>query len=170
MKKIIQSTLLLLAILLPVAITAQPIKADGDNFAQYIKIDGIYYLLFNNGEATVTRNDYGNYFAHAYEGDVVIPPTVNYNGSTYTVTAIGDDAFGYSGQLTSVAIPNTVKSIGKKEFQVCSSLQASIFPAQSLALAIVPSGGVLMRQASTFPPRSPASARGLSQAASALKT
>ena len=128
MKKIIPSTLLLLAILLPVAITAQPIKANGDNFAQYIKIDGIYYLLFNNGEATVTRNDYGNYFAHAYEGDVVIPPTVNYNGSTYTVTAIGDDAFGYSGQLTSVAIPNTAKSIGKKAFQVCSSLPSIDIP------------------------------------------
>ena len=51
-----------------------------------------------------------------------IPETVIYNGSTYSVTSIGNSAFSYCYSLTSVTIPNSVTSIGNYAFSRCSSL------------------------------------------------
>ncbi len=49
-------------------------------------------------------------------GNVVIPESVTIKGKAYPVTSIGDNVFnGYSG-LTSVTIPNSVKSIGSQAF------------------------------------------------------
>ena len=52
------------------------------------EIDGIYYN-FNDTEATVTSGD------NQYSGDVVIPRTVNYNNTDYSVTNVGYGAFSY---------------------------------------------------------------------------
>ena len=49
-------------------------------------------------------------------GAVTIPPTVEHGPNTYTVTAIGNEAFEHN-QLTGVIIPNTVTSIGKEAFR-----------------------------------------------------
>jgi len=49
--------------------------------------------------------------------DIVIPSTVSHQGVEYTVTAIGERAFfNRQRKLTSVVIPNTVKSIGHSAF------------------------------------------------------
>ena len=53
---------------------------------------------------------------------VTIPETVTYNGTTYSVTSIGDDAFFDCRSLTSITIPNSVTSIGDYAFAYCSSL------------------------------------------------
>jgi len=58
-------------------------------------------------------------------GDVVIPETVTYGDTTYTVTRIDDDAFLYS-DLTSVTIPNTVTYIGSAAFGGCRGLTSVI--------------------------------------------
>ena len=78
-----------------------------------VNIDGIYYF-FSGTNAIVTHSDLNFYYK--YTGSVVIPETVTYNGTTYSVTRIGDEAFKYSSELTSVAIPNSVTSIGKDAF------------------------------------------------------
>lgn len=39
-----------------------------------------------------------------YSGDVVIPQAITYNGKTYTVTGIADDAFSGCAEITSVVI------------------------------------------------------------------
>lgn len=51
-------------------------------------------------------------------GSIVIPPTITVNGTTYKVTSIGSWAFNnsYGAQVTSIAIPNTVTSIGSYAF------------------------------------------------------
>lgn len=54
-------------------------------------------------------------------GALTIPDSVTYNGNTYKVISIGDDAFPSLG-LTSVIIPNTVTAIGSGAFYNCSSL------------------------------------------------
>ncbi len=81
-------------------------------------VDGIYYNK-NGNEATVT---FKTTSYNSYSGSVTIPSTVTYSGVTYTVTAIGDNAFNKSTGLTSVSIPNTVKTIGTYAFLSCTSL------------------------------------------------
>jgi hypothetical protein len=63
-----------------------------------------------------------------YSGAVVIPATVIYRGSTYSVTAIGEYAFRGSTGLTSVTIPNSVKTIGNSAFFQCSGLTEVTIP------------------------------------------
>ena len=76
----------------------------------------LYYNITsdNTVEVTCYSNfiNYNNYVS----GDVVIPSSVTNNGTTYSVTSIGDDAFYYCSGLTSVTIPNSVTSIGNYAF------------------------------------------------------
>ena len=54
-------------------------------------------------------------------GELNIPTTISYNGSDYSVTRIGNNAFISSGRLTgSLIIPNTVTYIGENAFLGCS--------------------------------------------------
>ena len=59
-----------------------------------------------------------------YQGltTAIIPETVTYNGTTYSVTSIGYGAFVYCSSLTSVTIPNSVTSIEYEAFELCSSI------------------------------------------------
>ena len=82
--------------------------------------DGIYYWRKNANEVEVT---YRNTNYNSYSGEVTIPATVTYEGRTYGVTAIGDNAFLLCTGLTKVTIPNTVTSIGQTAFSGCRSLQ-----------------------------------------------
>ena len=57
-----------------------------------------------------------------------IPASVTYNGTTYSVTSIGEKAFFLSKSLTSVTIPNSVTSIGYWAFYGCSALTSIAIP------------------------------------------
>ena len=59
-------------------------------------------------------------------GDLIIPSTISYNGTTYSVTSIGDRAFYYCSGLTSVTIPNGVTSIGGSAFYGCNGLTSIV--------------------------------------------
>ena len=114
MNKILQSILLLLALLLPATALAY-------DFA----VDGIYYNKTSSNTVEVTYKD-NNYAS--YSGEVVIPSTVRYNNVTYTVTAIGDSAF-YECIIAELTIPETVLHIGKCSFYYCSRITClSIIP------------------------------------------
>ena len=84
------------------------------------EIDGIYYEL--SGTEATLRN------AANYTGSVTIPATVTYDGVTYSVTKIGDNAFSYCFGLTSVTIPNSVTTIGSSAFSYCSGLTSVTIP------------------------------------------
>ena len=85
-------------------------------------IDGIYYLFDQKAmTATVT---YDHFQLFKYSGEVVIPETVAYEGKSYCVAAIGNQAFYNNKELYSVIIPNSVISIGFQAFYGCSELCA----------------------------------------------
>ena len=72
-------------------------------------VNGIYYT-FSGTEAAVT---YASSSYNSYSGDVVIPSTVTYGSTTYTVTAINIRAFKDCAGLTSVTIPTTPPTCGE---------------------------------------------------------
>ena len=64
----------------------------------------------------------------AYVGNIIIPESTTYNGTTYSVTSIGEYAFYNCSGLTSVTIPNFVTSIGEYAFYYCSGLTSVTIP------------------------------------------
>ena len=78
---------------------------------------GLKYEVIDNNSVKVARQNSSD-----ISGSVIIPSTVTYNGTTYSVTSIGDYAFSYCSGLTSVTIPNSVTSIGGSVFYGCSGL------------------------------------------------
>ncbi|MEE1322197.1 MAG: leucine-rich repeat domain-containing protein [Bacteroidales bacterium] len=89
--------------------------------SQEFLVGGVQYTV-NQGTNTVTAT--GNN-KNTLPQFLTIPETVENNGTTYTVTAIGNDAFKESNNnyhLASVVIPNTVTSIGDKAFYFCRNL------------------------------------------------
>ena len=91
--------------------------------AQDFMVDGICYNILSENDRTVevTESPYG------YSGEVVIPAEVTYDGSTYSVTAIGDWAFGDCSALASVSMPS-VTTIGDYAFQSCWYLTSVSMP------------------------------------------
>ena len=98
-------------------------------WAHDFEVDGIYYNYFDGNNVKVTyRGDNWDDYRNEYAGEVIIPSTVTYNGTTYSVTSIGSFAFYECSSLTSVTIPNSVTSIGNKAFEDCSSLTSITIP------------------------------------------
>ena len=58
----------------------------------------------------------------------MIPESITYENSKYSVTSIGDWAFSYCTGLTSITIPNSVTSIGNYTFFGCSGLTSVTIP------------------------------------------
>ena len=102
--------ILLLALLLPMTALAYDFE-----------VGGIYYDI-NGSEATVAQSP-----SYSYHGSVVIPSSVTYGGTTYAVTAIGTRAF-YGCYVSSVSMPNTILEIGEKAFYYCEDLTSITIP------------------------------------------
>ncbi len=91
------------------------------------ELDGIYY--YRNGNNAIVTYTYFEYITFDYSstgsnyfGDITIPETIDYNGKTYSVTAIGASAFRNCSGLTSITIPSTIKKISYNAFENCYSL------------------------------------------------
>ena len=89
-------------------------------------VDGIYYNY--NGDGETVSVTYKNKDYNSYSGSVVIPSTVTYGGTTYSVAKIGESAFERCRQLTSVNIPESVTEIGLYSFYSCESMTSVNIP------------------------------------------
>ncbi|MBD5319335.1 MAG: leucine-rich repeat protein [Bacteroides sp.] len=92
------------------------------------KIGDMFYLPLSANSAAVCKSP-----DHSYSGEVAISPEINVSGTTYSVTAIGENAFSRCPELTTVHIPATVSSIGRNSFAYCPALQNILFEAGNAA-------------------------------------
>ena len=76
---------------------------------EQVLIDGIKYDIITKGKTAKV-------ISNSYQGDIVIPETVTYNGVECNVTAIDNSAFANCKQLKSVVVPNSVTEMGTKVF------------------------------------------------------
>lgn len=105
--------------------------------------DGTYYLYYNitsssDKTVSVTYSTAESDFRYNYNnltstyGSVTLPDSVTDNGTTYSVTGIGDAAFKCRGDWStgpkSVTIPNSVTSIGEDAFKNCRNLTSITIP------------------------------------------
>ena len=87
----------------------------------------LYYKINTTAanEVSVTYKTYDT--DYGLSGDIKVPSEVTYNGTTYSVTAIGDSAFRKCA-ITSIEIPSSVTTIGKYTFSNCNSLTSIDMP------------------------------------------
>ena len=95
--------------------------------AQNFQVDGLYYNITNENEVGIAYGAASTLYQNTYTGDIVIPATVTYNGTTYNVTSIEDAAFYQCPGLTSITIPASIKSIGDMAFYICPALTKTIY-------------------------------------------
>ena len=99
-------------------------------------INGINYVLYPESKtASVAYWRVTGSILSVYSGDMVIPEEIEYNGDTYTVTGIYDDAFNRAYDLTSISLPKTILSIGRCAFAECKSLTSITIPESVTTIA-----------------------------------
>ena len=85
-------------------------------------VNGIYYNIIDETASTLEVT-YETGKADNYEGDVVIPSTVEKDGKHYTVTGIGQRAFWRCSKLTSLKLPETLTHIGEAAMFFCPLIE-----------------------------------------------
>ena len=83
-------------------------------------VDGVRYNKKSANEVWVAK--YQEYSDQKYEGDIVVPDEVVYEGTTYKVTGVDEWVFGLSQKLTSVTLGNNVKTLSDRSFAKSRSL------------------------------------------------
>lgn len=82
------------------------------------EVDGLYYQPLSDGIGVeVTAVPKGG---TAYTGDIVIPSYVKQGAITYRVLGIGDEAFAYCDEVTTIKCSDTMKRLGTACFRGCS--------------------------------------------------
>ena len=95
------------------------------SFAYDFQSGDLCYNITSDSTVEVTRDSI-NYYEELT--NIIIPESVTYNGTTYSVTNIDNYAFTVCGSLTSVTIPNSVTSIGGYAFNSCAGLTSVTIP------------------------------------------
>ena len=111
-----------------VAICMLSLNAMAYDFSYTYQGKTLYYTITSDNTIEVTYYSSTTTDNNYVSGDVVIPSSVTNNGTTYSVTSIGDAAFSDCSGLTSVTIPNSVTSIGERAFASCSGLISVTIP------------------------------------------
>ena len=92
--------------------------------AQTFTAGDLNYSVNADG-VSVTVTGHALDYEHA-NGPLVIPESVNYQGTDYTVTSIGNAAFLYYFYLTSLSLPNSLVTIENSAFAYCSGFTGDL--------------------------------------------
>ena len=90
-------------------------------YAFVVEIDGICYQIIGTF-AAVTHQEWERIDGW-YVGDIVIPEQITYNGQTFDVRSVDENAFAYQEELTSVKFPSTVRAFSSCAFIGCTKLR-----------------------------------------------
>ena len=90
---------------------------------------GLYFFIDSEaGTAVLTNSEMksegSTKGANSYSGNIDIPETVTFNSNIYPVVGIQEYAFYNSTGLKTVAIPESITSIGSEAFSGCTGLEA----------------------------------------------
>lgn len=109
------------------------------SWAYTSEIDGVtwtWYPYANNSPTEAYISGVSNYSEH--KDNLVVPETVSDGTTTYTVTSVGHPTSNYSStsyhpfynktDITSVTLPNTLRTIGYYAFYGCSGLTSVVIP------------------------------------------
>ena len=116
--------------IIAVAIMLLSLQAMAYDFSYTHQGKTLYYDITSSNSVKVAACD------TTVNGDVVIPSSLEYNGTTYSVTSIGSDAFSGCSGLTSVTLPNSVTSIEYSAFSGCSGLTSVSIPNSVTSIGI----------------------------------
>ena len=94
----------------------------------------------NPDGVSVTVTGHALDYEHA-NGPLVIPESVNYQGTDYAVTSIGNSAFLYYFYLTSLTLPNSLTTIENSAFAYCSGFTGDL---------IIPNSVVTIEESAFF--------------------
>ena len=102
-------------------------------WAEDFSVDGIYYNYLDGNNVEVTyRGEFYNWYDE-YSGEVIIPSTVTYNSTTYSVTSIGDRAFAWCEALTSITCKATTPPTLGTDVFYDTKLSAVFIPDNTLS-------------------------------------
>lgn len=95
-----------------------PLETDIVYSVELTAITSLYQFAYNEDDltATITRATGNREF-------YVLPETVEHEGTTYKVTAIGDGAFAGNTALTTVYFAKNITTIGEGAFRGCTQLK-----------------------------------------------
>lgn len=102
-------------IILAFCLTVSPIAFAEEQTADFYTY---YTYIEENGAAVITD------VSPDISGAVTIPAALG----GYPVTRIGDEAFLYCDNITSVTVPEGIETIGKYAFYGCTGLEAAVLP------------------------------------------
>lgn len=86
----------------------------------------LYFDITSSTTVTLVAPNGSSWSSYeAPAGRLVIPQTVEHGGTTYTVTAIADNAMRLCADITAVTVPGSVKTIGFTAFFRCTALTSA---------------------------------------------
>ena len=106
--------------------TGDKVTLDGSLTLYAIWSSSVTYnsLKYEITDAGKKQVKVSGYIGEKPSGTLNIPSTVPINGTEYSVTGIGDNAFEHCVSLQSVTIPESVTSIGSGAFYGCSQIKS----------------------------------------------
>lgn len=86
-------------------------------YSDAVDVGGLYFSFDKTNKTATLESKAFATMQYFYEGDIVVPASVTYQGETYTVTTIGDYAFSdYDENLTSVTLPESITTLKSYAF------------------------------------------------------